>query len=95
MTATAVRMSEGKIKPRQRAKRGGKNKLAALPTIQIQVQDLRVGDRIATALTENTALAIATKDVKELAVCEGQWRTHVHVNGTECYDGRSFIRIVF
>lgn len=32
-------------------------------------------------------------EVKEFHPCPGQWRTHVHVNGTDCYDGRSLVEV--
>lgn len=85
--------------------------------IRVQVEDLRLNDRIVTswhkglpqAATDEQKDAIlydvltgaetpryvnTSVEVKTFAECPSQWRTHVHINKTSCYDMRSFIWIV-
>jgi hypothetical protein len=33
-------------------------------------------------------------NVRTIDLCEGKWRTHIHVNGTDCYDTRQTVQIV-
>ena len=35
-----------------------------------------------------------TAKVESIDLCEGRWRTHVHVNRGACYDIRSYIWVV-
>jgi hypothetical protein len=35
-----------------------------------------------------------TEDVKEKEDCPSQWRTHIHINKRDCYDGRAYVWIV-
>lgn len=30
--------------------------------------------------------------INRLEECEGQWRTHVHINGTHCFDIRTLVK---
>jgi hypothetical protein len=35
----------------------------------------------------------AFSEVKTIDICEGKWRTHVHINTTDCYDLRCSVNI--
>lgn len=35
-----------------------------------------------------------SKKVERKEECPGQWRTHIHVNKSDCYDARTYIWIV-
>jgi hypothetical protein len=67
-------------------------------TTTIKVEDIRIGDEIATLLRDGTfgeVVALKTKKVESVSECPSQWRTHVHINKMDCYDMRSQIRIVW
>ena len=34
-----------------------------------------------------------SKKVERIELCEGKWRTHIHVNKQDCYDTRQYIWI--
>jgi hypothetical protein len=76
------------------------------PTMQILIEDLKKGDVIATRLLMDkhrqlvldhetgAPLAEKTMKVEDLDVCEGKWRTHIHVNKRDCHDIRRMIDVV-
>ncbi len=48
-------------------------------------------DEVIAFLTEGqytTRFALKSQKVQRISICEGQWRTHIHVNGMYCYDTR-------
>lgn len=47
------------------------------------------GDGASTIRYVNTS-----REVKTFDECPGQWRTHVHINRSDCYDMRSYVWIV-
>ena len=55
---------------------------------------LRIGDRIIVKRNPHTGAIVRTTIVKEVAECPGKWRTHIHVNGHECYDTRVPIDVI-
>ena len=66
-------------------------------SIDILVEELRIGDQIGTVFREDKEtgerLIIKSKPVKEIEECPGQWRTHIHVNRQDCYDLRQYVSI--
>lgn len=64
-----------------------------------QAADLAVGDTITGVqrLTENLTPYINRlkrgTQVKQVEPCPGQRRTHVHVNGGACWDGRTVLEV--
>lgn len=42
---------------------------------------------------EQPRFVASSKEIKQFEECPSQWRTHVHINKTECYDmrGRTWI----
>ena len=62
--------------------------------INIPVNQVVAGDLLITKETRDKKI-LGTKALKaeDFSICEGQWRTHIHI-GTICYDERySTIRI--
>lgn len=43
---------------------------------------------------EDSRYVDRSTEVKDFTECPSMWRTHVHVNKTECYDMRTYIWIV-
>ena len=77
--------------------------------IKILVENLRVGDELVTHFVSTSSkdvddvldflegresrYALKTSKVTKINICEGQWRTHIHVNGMDCYDIRTYVWI--
>jgi hypothetical protein len=61
--------------------------------ITIPVEDLRVGDIIATKVNARTGQVLARQEVREIDGCARGCR-NVHVNGKDCYDRCSTVNIV-
>lgn len=66
---------------------------------KILVEDLRVGDSIARTLQEHptygkVAVHGHLTKVEEKVECPSAWRSHIHVNGRDCYDTRSTVHIL-
>jgi hypothetical protein len=70
------------------------------------VEHLEKGDKIVTQFARGSELAdvdpfavgnfrYVTKSMKieQIDICEGQWRTHIHINRQYCYDIRSRVWI--
>lgn len=68
-------------------------------TMEIPIVDLRPGMDLAgghlVAMKEGEVRATKKIRVKDIDECEGQWRSHIHVNKTQCYDMRhSIVRVI-
>lgn len=61
--------------------------------VEIPVPNLRVGDFIATKVNERTGQVVARQEVKEIEPMARGCR-NLHVNGKDCYDRCSTVRIV-
>lgn len=57
--------------------------------IQVMVSDLRPGDQLVTKWSRSGQIA-QTAPIKSVDECPGMWRTHVHINRMNCYDGRGY-----
>lgn len=81
----------------RRTKKPGEKVDVRMFGMMIDLIDLRLGDVIINRFANPDTLEASfggTKDVREITLCEGQWRTHVHVNKIMCYDSRQQVCIV-
>lgn len=75
-------------------------KAMAVPCVQINVLDLKVGDRFVTVFSRTddpetgSRMCLKSAKVEDKEECPGKWRTHVHVNKRECHDSRGKIWVV-
>ena len=61
--------------------------------IMLPPNEIVQGDKIVTKFKRDGSIQ-TTRKVEKVGICQGQWRTHVHIDG-ECYDTRfSLIPVV-
>jgi len=87
------------IKRSSRASKKAKGSKKILFVRKILVEDLRIGDRLAPVLVGHPIYGAVAKNDRTVEVrlideCAGQWRTHVHINKSDCYDMRSYVHVV-
>lgn len=81
--------------PAKRSK--AKTTLEPKSTTVIPVASLRPGDQLARRIEETSdgeIVALASIPVKTVDECPGMWRTHIHVNRDQCYDGRQWVTVI-
>lgn len=79
-----------------RTKQGKDGKALQHPCKSIFVHQLRVGDEIGVAFGEGKygeKVILKSRKVERIDECPGQWRTHIHVNKTDCYDERQKVTV--
>lgn len=64
----------------------------------VPIGDVALGQKITGRVYDAesdhpTVKALRTVEVKEVNPCPGQWRTHIHVNGSGCWDGRTVVEV--
>lgn len=69
------------------------DKFKNMKVMTIQAGQLKRGDQIVTKVDKHSGRIVSATKVEDLSLCEGKWRTHFHVNKTQCYDERQYIRI--
>jgi len=84
------------IRNKKAPKRGDK-KENLRHAVEITVENLRIGDEIVTMFKSGDygeKMALKTSKVTKIDECTGQWRTHIHVNDSHCYDTRQKVWVV-
>lgn len=60
---------------------------------KIPARDVVIGDEMVSSFSKS-GVVLKTSKVTEKWECPGQWRTHVHINRTNCFDSRCHVWVV-
>lgn len=64
----------------------------ALKPKHVRVEDLAIGQKISgRVFSDEVTVMKRPVEVKTMTICPGQWRTHWHINGGGCWDGRTLV----